>query len=132
MHIEILDRCVPWEKFQAVIWRILVFLAIGACLSAPQPFVPSLQLSWSAISGVGRVVAKELTPGPLSRIQDLHEGKKIFNATPALRTDQVRQQVQPDPRQRALIVSCVGLCVLHCNLLFGGKGVRTHELACPF
>ena len=34
---------------------------------------------------------KKLTPGPLSRIQDPHEGKIIFNATPThkglIRTD---------------------------------------------
>ena len=58
-----------------------MFASIVACLSVPQPFVPSLQISWSANSGVGRVRAEKLTLGPLSRIQDPHEGKIIFNAT---------------------------------------------------
>ena len=81
MHMAILDRCVPSEKFYAVIWWMLVFASIVACLSVPQPFVPSLQISCSANSGVGRVQAEKLTPGPLARIPYPHEGKIIFNAT---------------------------------------------------
>ena len=60
-----------------------MFVSIVACLLVPKPFVPSLQISWSANSGVGRVLAEKLTLGPLSRIQDPIEGKKIFNATPS-------------------------------------------------
>ena len=60
-----------------------MFASISACLSVPQPFVPSLQIYWSANSGVGRVLAEILTPGLLSRFQDPHEGKKNFNATPS-------------------------------------------------
>ena len=58
-----------------------MFASIVACLSVPQPFVPSLQISWSANSGVGRVLDEKLTPGPLSRIQDPIEGKINFYAT---------------------------------------------------
>ena len=60
-----------------------MFVSILACLSVPQPFVPSLQISWSANSAVGRVLVEELTPGPLPRIKDPIEGKKILNATPS-------------------------------------------------
>ena len=60
-----------------------MFAVIVACLSVPQPLVPSLQISWKTNSGVGRVLAEKLTPGPLLRIQDTHEGKIIFNATPS-------------------------------------------------
>ena len=58
-------------------------VSIISCLSIPQPFVPSLQISWSANSGVGRVLAEKLTPGPLSSIQHPIEGKIIFYATPS-------------------------------------------------
>ena len=61
----------------------LVFASIVVCLSTPQPFVSFLQISWSANSGVGHVLAEKLTPGPLSRIQNPIEGKIIFNATPS-------------------------------------------------
>ena len=83
MHMEIRDRCVPSEKVYAVILRILVVASIVACLSVPQPFVPSLQISWSTNSAVGRVLADKLTPGPLSRIQDPIEGKITFKASPS-------------------------------------------------
>ena len=45
-----------------------MFASIVACLSVPQPFVPSLQISWSAISGVGRVLAEKLCPGPVEAV----------------------------------------------------------------
>ena len=60
-----------------------MFASIVACLSVPPPLVPSLQISWSANSGVGRVLADNLTPGPLYRIQDPIGSKKTFNATPS-------------------------------------------------
>ena len=56
-------------------------MSIVACLSVPQPFVASLQICWSGNSRVARLLAEKLTPGPLSRIQDPHEGQIIFNAT---------------------------------------------------
>ena len=58
-----------------------MFASMVPCLSVRRPFVPSLQIPWSANSGVGRVLAEELIPGPLSRIEDPIEGKIIFNAT---------------------------------------------------
>ena len=60
-----------------------MFASIVACLSVPQPFAPSLHISWSANSGVSRVLAEKVTPGPMFRIQDPIEGKKTFNATPS-------------------------------------------------
>ena len=60
---------------------MLVFASIVACLSVPQPLVPSLQITWSANSGVGRVLAEKLTPGPLSRIPYPHEHIITFNTT---------------------------------------------------
>ena len=66
MHMKILDRCVPSEKILSCHLTDLVFASIIACLSVPQPFVFFLQISWSANSGIGRVQAEKLTPGPLS------------------------------------------------------------------
>ena len=60
-----------------------MFVSIVACSSVPQPFFLYLQISWSANSGVGRILAEKPTPVQVSRIQGPIEGKKVFNATPS-------------------------------------------------
>ena len=104
------------------------------CLSPPRRLAPPALLGGCAVHAeAGREpgslclpLAETLTPGPLSQSQDPIEGQNNFQRHPlAVRTGHVSQKVPRDPRQHALTVSCVGLCVLRSALLLEG-GVHAH------